>query len=173
MTINEFIHGLDDGSTYAEYDERGNVYIYDNTYDALMAQLGASSSVWEVEDDAFTMSPSLLRLMAELADTLPAERELPRYVILNSRIRQQHWEYLKIGDDNQYLILRSTSDPETLIMGSYTIEELEDQKKWLPVKWRSAIDSMLTPLDVALEMGKENKRGPIADNDRRIEVKKG
>jgi len=42
-------------------------------------------------------------------------------------------------------------------MESYTIEELEDQKKWLPVKWRNAIDSMLTPLDVALEMGKRNK----------------
>lgn len=155
MTIKEFIYAFDDGSTYAEYDERGNVYIYDNTYDSMMAQLGASSSVWEVEtDDTFAMSPSLLRLMAELADTLPAERGLPRYVILNSELRHhQHWSFFKIGDDNQYLTLCITSNPETLTMESYTLEELEDKKKWLPVKWRGAIDSMLTPLDVALKEG--------------------
>lgn len=76
MTISEFIYGLDDGTTYAEYDEQGNVYIYDNTYDVLMAQLRIDSSVWEVEGDRdnFVMSPSLLRLMAELADTPPAKR---------------------------------------------------------------------------------------------------
>lgn len=167
MTISEFIDGLDGGSTYAEYDERGNVYIYDNTYDLVMARLESNSSVWEVEDDTFTISPSLLRLMAELADTLPAERGLPRYVILNSELRHhQHWSFFKIGDTNQYLILCSTSNPEVLKMGSYTLEELEDQKKWLPVKWRSAIDSMLTPLDVALEEGKE-----VPETDRTIETK--
>lgn len=167
MKISEFICGFDDYPLYAEYDEQGNVYIHDDTYDLVMARLESNSSVWEVEDDTFTMSPSLLRLMAELADTLPAERELPRYVILNSELRHhQHWSFFKIGDNNQYLILCSTSNPEVLKMGSYTLDELEDQKKWLPVKWRSAIDSMLTPLDVALEEGKE-----VPETDRTIETK--
>ena len=81
----------------------------------------------------------MLELMTELAKTPPEEREDERFVILNSKIRQQHWEYIKICNDNQYFILRNTSDPEILTMESYTIEELEDQKKWLPVKWRNAI----------------------------------
>lgn len=158
MNINEFIYGLDEGSTYAEYDEQGNVYIYDNTYDTVVAQLGIDSSVWEVEDDSFVMSPSLLRLMAELADTPPAKR-IPqqRYVILNSEPRHQHWDYFKIGDKNEYLKSFSTNNQHILIVNSYTLEELEKEKRWLPEKWRNAIDSMLTPLDIALEMGKKNK----------------
>ncbi|WP_039944430.1 hypothetical protein, partial [Lactobacillus equicursoris] len=61
MTINEFIYAFDEDSSYAEYDEQGNVYIYDSTYDLMMARLESESSVWQVEDDTFTMSPSLLR----------------------------------------------------------------------------------------------------------------
>lgn len=121
-----------------------------------VAKLFEGSTDWHFYGN-FRFSPEMLELMAKLAKTPPEEREDERFVILNSRIRQQHWEYIKICNDNQYFILRNTNDPETLIMESYTIEELEDQKKWLPVKWRSAIDSMLTPLDVALEMGKEKK----------------
>lgn len=45
MTISEFIYAFDEDSTYAEYDEQGNVYIYDNTYDTMMAQLGIDSSM--------------------------------------------------------------------------------------------------------------------------------
>lgn len=78
MTIEEFIDAFDENELYAEYDEQGNVYIYDNTYDMLMAHLEIDSSVWEAEDDTFIMSPSLLRLMAELADTPPAKRKVER-----------------------------------------------------------------------------------------------
>ena len=122
----------------------------------IVARLPGDSRDWHFYEN-FRFSPEMLDLMIKLAKTSPEEREDERFVILNSKIRQQHWEYIKICNDNQYFILRNTNDPETLIMESYTNEELEDQKKWLPVKWRSAIDSMLTPLDVALEMGKENK----------------
>ncbi len=155
MTISEFIYAFDDGSVYAEYDEQGNVYIYDNTYDSMMAQLGANSFVWEVEDDSFVMSPSLLRLMAELADTPPAKRTpQQRYVILNSEPRHQHWDYFKIGDKNEYLKSFSTDNQYILIVNSYTLEELEKEKRWLPEEWCDAISNMLTPLDVALEEGK-------------------
>lgn len=152
MTISEFIYAFDDGSIYAEYDEQGNVYIYDNTYDSVMAQLGANSSVWEVEDDSFVISPSLLRLMAELADTSPDKRKgTPKYVILNGIPRHGTWVYFKIGDDSEYLRWRITSDPEVLKMGSYTLEELEKEKRWLPEEWHNLINNLLTPLDVALE----------------------
>lgn len=155
MTISEFIYGFDDGSTYAEYDEQGNVYIYDNTYDSVMAQLGNNSSMWEVEYDNFTISPSLLRLMAELADTPPAKRvEPPRYVILNGFPRNGTWVYFKIGDDSEYLRWRITSDPDVLVLGSYTFKEIEKEKQRLPEEWRNVINSLLTPLDVALEEGK-------------------
>ena len=127
-----------------------------NTKYETIARLPENSNDWNFCGN-FYFSPEMLELMAELAKTPPEEREDERFVILNSKIRQQHWEYIKICNDNQYFILRNTSDPEILTMESYTIEELEDQKKWLPVKWRNAIDSMLTPLDVALEMGKRNK----------------
>ncbi len=152
MTISEFIYAFDEDSTYAEYDEQGNVYIYDNTYDTMMARLGIDSSVWEAEDDTFTMSPSLLRLMAELADTPPAKRTpRQRYVILNSEPRHQHWNYFKIGDKNEYLKSFSTDNQYILIVNSYTLEELEKEKRWLPEEWRNVINNLLTPLDVALE----------------------
>lgn len=155
MTISEFIYAFDDGSTYAEYDEQGNVYIYDNTYDSVMAQLGINSSVWEVEDDTFTMSPSLLRLMAELAETPPDKRIEPRkYVILNGVPRHGTWIYFTIGNDSEYLRWRITSDPEVLKRGSYTFAELEKGKRRLPAEWRSLINILLTPLDIALEEGK-------------------
>lgn len=157
MTISEFIYGLDDGSTYAEYDEQGNVYIYDNTYDSVMAQLGINSSVWEVEDDSFVMSPSLLRLMAELADTPPDKRTpQQRYVILNSEPCHQHWNYFTIGDKNEYLKSFSTDNEYILIVDSYTLEELEKEKRRLPEEWRNLINNLLVPLDVALEEGKGN-----------------
>ena len=109
MTISEFIYGFDDGPTYPEYDEQGNVYIYDNTYDSVMAQLRSNSSMWEVEDDTFVMSPSLLRLMAELADTPPAKRVEPsRYVILNGKPIKNNeninWCVFTLGNKDQYLI---------------------------------------------------------------------
>lgn len=155
MTISEFIYAFDDGSTYAEYDEQGNVYIYDNTYDLVMAQLGIDSSVWEVEDDSFVMSPSLLRLMAKLADTPPDRRIKPRkYVILNGVPQHGTWIYFTIGNDSEYLRWRITSDPEVLKMGSYTFAELEKEKQRLPAEWHNVIISLLTPLDVALEEGK-------------------
>jgi hypothetical protein len=157
MTISEFIYAFDDGSVYAEYDEQGNVYIYDNTCDSMMAQLIINSSVWEVENNGFVMSPSLLRLMAELADTPPVERTpQQRYVILNSEPRHQHWDYFMIGDKNEYLKSFSTNNQYIFIANSYTLEELEKEKRWLPEKWRNAIDSMLTPLDVALKEGKDD-----------------
>ena len=159
MTISEFIYAFDDGSTYAEYDEQGNVYIYDNTYD-MMAQLESNSSVWEVEDDSFVMSPSLLRLMAKLADTPPAKRkEPPKYVILNGKPMKNNenidWCVFTLGNRGQYLVSHNTTVPEILTQYSYTCEELEEATKWLPEAWCSLINNLLTPLDVALE-GKTN-----------------
>lgn len=156
MTIKKFIYELDDDSVYAEYDEQGNVYIYDSTYDLMMARLESESSVWEVEDDSFTMSPSLLRLMAELADTPPAKRKERSYVILNSKSHNQSWCYFTIGDQNEFLVTHNTTDPEELAQGAYTRETLERLKRWLPERWRNAIESMLTPLEVALKEGKGN-----------------
>ena len=157
MTISEFINALDDSLLYAEYDEQGNVYIYDNSYDDLLVQLAIDKSVWKVEDDSFIMSPSLLRLMAKLADTPPDKRkDLPKYVILNSKSHNQSWCYFTIGDQNEFLVNHNTTDPKDLAQGAYTREALERQKRWLPERWRNAIDSMLTPLEVALEEGKGN-----------------
>lgn len=156
MTISEFIYGFDDGSTYAEYDEQGNVYIYDNTYDSVMAQLRNNSTFWEVEDDAFTISPSLLRLMAELAETPPDERKgAPRYVILNGE-KMTHgkyfdWYFFTIGNRGQYLVSHNTTDPEVLTKCSYTRKEVEETTKWLPEEWCNVINNLLTPLDVALK----------------------
>ena len=156
MTISEFIYGFDDGSTYAEYDEQGNVYIYDNTYDSVMVQLESNSNEWEVEDDAFTITPSLLRLMAELVDTPPSKRvKQPRYVILNGKPTKNteniNWCFFTIGDRGQYLISHYITSPEILTQCSYTREELEEETKWLPDEWCSVINKLLTPLDVALE----------------------
>ena len=39
MTIKEFIDAFDDSSLHVEYDEQGNVYIYDNTYDFMIVRL--------------------------------------------------------------------------------------------------------------------------------------
>lgn len=163
MTIKEFIEAFDEDSAYAEYDEQGNVYIYDSTYDLMMARLEKESSVWEVEDDTFTMSPSLLRLMADLADTPPAKRKEPtKYVILNGKPIEKWlrhsttykkyfiWRFFQIGDAEEWLKGYTTSNPELLIGSAYTLEQLEDKKQLLPEKWRDAIDNMLTPLDVAL-----------------------
>ena len=158
MTISEFIYAFDEGSTYAEYDEQGNVYIYDNTYDTMMAQLGIDSSVWEVEDDGFVMSPSLLRLMAELADT-PPDKRTPKYVILNGEPMKKNkyfnWHFFTIGNKGQYLVSENTTDPEILAQCSYTREEVEETTEWLPEEWRNLIKYLMTPLDVALE-GKAN-----------------
>lgn len=137
--------------------------------DETLARLPEDSKDWDFYG-GFHFSPEMLELMVELAKTPPEEREdAQRYVILNSELRyHQHWDYFKIGDKNQYLILRSTRDPEVLKMGSYTLEELEKEKRWLPKKWRSEINNMLTPLDVALEEGKG-----VPKADRTIEVKRG
>lgn len=156
MTISEFIYAFDEGSIYAEYDEQGNVYIYDNTYDSMMAQLGINSFVWEVEDDTFTMSPSLLRSMAKLADTPPAKRKgTPKYVILNGEPMKNgkyfDWCFFTIGNRGQYLVSHNTTDPEILTQCSYTREEVEEITKWLPEEWRNVINNLLTPLDIALE----------------------
>lgn len=156
MTISEFIYAFDEGSTYAEYDEQGNVYIYDNTYDTMMAQLGSDSSVWEVEDDDFIMSPSLLRLMAELADTPPAKRKgTPKYVILNgepmTRGKYFDWCFFTIGNRGQYLVSHNTTDPEILTQCSYTRKEVEEITMLLPEEWCNVINNLLTPLDIALE----------------------
>lgn len=164
MTTDEFISGFDDYPLYAEYDEQGNVYIYDDTYGSVMAQLESNSSVWEVEDDTFTMSPPLLRLMADLADTPPAKRKEPsKYVILNGKPIERWlrhsttykkyfiWHFFQIGDAEEWLKGYTTSNPELLIGSAYTLEQLEDKKQLLPEKWRKAVDNMLTPLDVALE----------------------
>lgn len=139
-----------------------------NKFAVTAARLPEGVNNWDFYGGA-PFSPKMLELMIELANTPPEEREeQPKYVILNSELRHhQHWDYFKIGDKNQYLILRSTRDPKTLKMGSYTIEELEKEKRWLPEKWRDAIDSMLTPLDIALEEGKG-----VPETDRTIEVKK-
>ena len=155
MTISEFIYGFDDGSTYPEYDEQGNVYIYDNN-DTMMAQLVINSSIWEVEYYGFIMSPSLLRLMAELADTPSAKRFEPsRYVILNGKAIKNNeninWCVFTLGNKDQYLISHNTTVPEILTKYSYTREELEEETKWFSDEWYSVINKLLTPLDVALE----------------------
>ena len=165
MTISEFIYGFDDGSTYADYDEQGNVYIYDYTYDSVMAQLGSNSYVWEVEDDSFTMSPSLLRLMAELADTPPAKREMtPRYVILNGEPEKGFWQVFIV---NSYGLIcyrcvdnsggaDNPDNLEELAKFAYTRKELNELKNRLSPRMQKAIDVMTVPLEEALKMGENN-----------------
>ena len=66
----------------------------------MMAQLVINSSIWEVEYYGFIMSPSLLRLMAELADTPSAKRFEPsRYVILNEVPEQN--SHSELDDEDQ------------------------------------------------------------------------
>lgn len=159
MTISEFIYGFDDGSTYAEYDEQGNVYIYDNTYDLVMAQLGSDSSMWEVEDDAFTMSPSLLRLMAELADTPPAKRKItPRYVILNGEPEKGFWLVFIMGnyDSLEIRCVDGPNNSEKLAKFSYTKKELNELKKRFSSRMQKAIDTLTVPLEEALKMGESD-----------------
>ena len=164
MKINEFIYAFDDGSTYAEYDEQGNVYIYDYTCDSVMAQLGIDSSVWEVEDDSFTMSPSLLRLMAELADTPPAKRKMtPRYVILNGEPEKGFWRVFII-DDHRLLCsncMDNPDNPEGVAEFAYTREELDELKKRFSSRMRKAIDAMTVPLEEALKMGEDDNNKEI------------
>lgn len=102
------------------------------------------------------MSPSLLRLMAELADTPPAKRKgIPRYVILNGKPMKSNeninWCVFTLGNRGQYLVGHNTTVPEILTKCSYTRKELEEATKWLPEEWCSVINKLLTPLDVALE----------------------
>lgn len=120
------------------------------------ARLPEDSNDWNFYGNTY-FSPEMLELMAELAETPPEEREdaQQKYVILNSDYQFfNHWDYFKIGDKTEYLRLYCTDDPKDLIRGSYTLEELEKEKRWLPEKWRGAINSMLTSLDVALKKKK-------------------
>ena len=183
MTINEFIKQFNEldmpygethykmSATKEESFAHGVVInVFKNSkFEVTAARLPEGASAWDFHGGA-PFSPEMLELMAELAKTPPEERkDTERYVILNSELRHHgHWYYFKIGDRNEYFRYRSTSDPEVLKMGSYTLEELEKEKRWLPEKWRGAINSMLTPLDVALEEGKG-----VPETDRTIEAKRG
>lgn len=159
MTISEFIYAFDDGSTYAEYDEQGNVYIYDNTYDSVMAQLEIDSSVWEAEDDSFVMSPSLLRLMAELADTPPAKRKAkPKYVILNGIPRHGTCYYFTIDDREGRLIPNLVIDVNKLEeYASFSGEELTKRKRKLTPGLAAGVDTMKVTLEHAIELTEESK----------------
>lgn len=176
MTINEFIERFNEldmpygethydiSATKEESFAHGvviNVF-KNNKFEVTAARLPEGVSAWDFYGGA-SFSREMLELMAELAKT-PFEKreEQPKYVILNSK-PLYYWNYLKIGDDSEYLRAFSTSDPEILAMEAYTLGELEAEKRWLPVKWRSAIDSMLTPLDVALKMRKERPDEPTTE----------
>ena len=127
-----------------------------NKFEVTAARLPEGVNAWDFYGGA-PFSSKMLELMAELAETPPEEREdaQQKYVILNSDYQfLYHWDYFKIGDKTEYLRLYCTDDPKDLIGGSYTLEELEKEKRWLPEKWRGAINSMLTPLDVALKKKK-------------------
>lgn len=173
MTIDEFIEAVNEGKEHAEADEQGTVYIYD-ALDSMVASLGLGDAGWKVETDTYIF-PTVLRLMTKLADTPPAKRvEPPRYVILNGKPiedwsgphedlkertttykRYFTWHFFTIGNQGQYLVSQNTTDPEILTQCSYTREEVEEATEWLPEEWRSVINNLLTPLDVALE-GKVN-----------------
>jgi len=60
-----------------------------NTKYETVARLLENSNDWNFCGN-FYFSPEMLELMAELAKTPPEEREDERFVILNSKIRQQH-----------------------------------------------------------------------------------
>lgn len=160
MTISEFIYAFDDGSTYAEYDEQGNVYIYDNTYDSVVAQLGINSSVWEVEDDSFVMSPSLLRSMAELADTPPAKRKAtPKYVILNGLPRRGTCYFFTIDDREGRLIPNLVIDVSKLEeYASFSSEALTERKRKLTPGLAAGVDTMKVTLEHAIELTEQSKR---------------
>ena len=159
MTISEFIYGFDDGSAYPEYDEQGNVYIYDNTYDTMMAQLVIDSSVWEVEDYGFVMSSSLLRLMAELADTPPEKRRvIPKYVILNGLPRCGMCYYFSVDCDEGQLITGCVSGESIEECASFSKERLCEAKKALPPELSAAVDMMTTvTLERAIELTEKSR----------------
>lgn len=159
MTISEFIDAVNDGSTYAEYDEQGNVYIFDNTYDFMMAMLESESSVWEVEDDSFVMSPSLLRTMAELADTPPAKRKVtPKYVILNGLPRHGTCYYFTIDDREGRLIPNLVIDVNKLEeYASFSGEELTKRKRKLTPGLATGVDTMKVTLEHAIELTEKSK----------------
>lgn len=162
MKISEFIYGLDEGSTYAEYDEQGNVYIYDNTYDTMMAQLGIDSSVWEVEDDSFAMSPSLLRLMAELADTPPAKRkETPKYVILNGLPHHGTCHAFLIDAQRGMLIPSHLDVMDDISSGIYSKEDLREAKKALTPELAAAVDMMTVTLERAIELREKSRHDDL------------
>lgn len=157
MTISEFINEFKGDTTRAEVDEQGTTCIYHIGEDGkkLIASLRLRSNKWELTSNPAIMTPSVLDLMLKLART-PFEMRESRYVILNSKSHNQSWCYFTIGDQNKFLVNHNTTDPEALAQGAYTREALERQKRWLPERWRNAIDSMLTPLEVALEEGKDD-----------------
>lgn len=158
MTISEFIYGFDDGSTYAEYDEQGNVYIYDNT-DTMMAQLAINSSMWEVEDYGFVMSPSLLRLMAELADTPPAKRKAtPKYVILNGLPRNGTCYFFIIDDREGRLVPNLVTNVNKLEKcASFSDEALAKRKLALTPELATAVDMMKVTFERAIELTEKSK----------------
>lgn len=160
MTISEFIYAFDEGSIYAEYDEQGNVYIYDNTYDTMMAQLGIDSSVWEVEveDYSFVMSPSLLRLMAELADTPPAKRKwTPKYVILNGLPRYGMCYYFSVDCDECQLITGCVIGADIEECASFSKEFLREIKEALTPELAAAVDMMTVTLERAIELTEKSR----------------
>ena len=159
MTISEFIYGFDDGSAYPEYDEQGNVYIYDNTYDTMMAQLVIDSSVWEVEDYGFVISPSLLRLMAELADTPPAKRKATtKYVILNGLPRHGTCYFFTIDDREGRLIPNLAIDVNKLEKyASFSGEVLTERKRKLTPGLAAGVDTMKVTLEHAIELTEKSK----------------
>lgn len=162
MKISEFIYGFDEDSTYAEYDEQGNVYIYDNTYDTMMARLGIDSFVWEVEDDGFVMSPSLLRLMAELADTPPAKRKAtPKYVILNGMPRYGMCYYLSVDCDEGQLVTGCVIGSDIERFASFSKDQLREAKNSLTPELSAAVDIMKVTLERAIELTEKSKHGDL------------
>ncbi len=163
MKISEFIYGFNECSRNAQYDEQGNVYIYDNTYDSVMAQLGSNSSVWEVEDDSFVMSPSLLRLMAELADTPPAKRKgTPKYVILNGLPRHGTCYFFVIDDRERRLIPNLVIDVNKLEeYASFSDEVLVERKRKLTPELAAGVDTMTVTLERAIELTEKSKHDDL------------
>ena len=158
MKVSEFIYRFDDELTYAEYDEQGNVYIYDKTYDTMMAQLGIDSSVWEVEDDGFVMSSSLLRLMAELADTPPVKRKCePKYVILNGIPHHGTCYYFFIDRRYGQLISNNIDKAGIEKHASFSEEWLRDCKKMLTPELEAAVDMMTVTLERAIELTEKSE----------------
>ncbi len=158
MKINEFINEFNECSKNAEYDEQGNVYIYDNNYDTTLARLGIDSSVWEVEDGSFVMPPSLLRLMAELADTPPEERKVTRkYVILNGLPHYGMCYYFSVDCDEGQLITGCVIGSDIEEFASFSEERLCEAKKSLTLELASAVDMMKVTLERAIELTEKSK----------------